>query len=237
MGADSIASVRDVTDALKQVWARPGTRLGFFGHMATQFPMMVFSLLWGLPYLISGQHLSKSTASVLITTFVLSTIVIGPVIGILTSRHPLRRSWLILGVVAADIMVWTAILALPGPAPLWLLVVLVVTLAAGGPGSVVGLDIARTSNPRLNIGVAQSIANLGGFLATLFVLAAMGAVMTGAGGFTPEAFRIAWLVMYPVWALAIVGLVVTRRKARALDARNGIVPRPLRQVLAAAAHR
>ncbi|HYJ57631.1 MAG TPA: MFS transporter, partial [Mycobacterium sp.] len=47
-----IASVRDVTDALKQVWARPGTRLGFFGHMATQFPMMVFSLLWGLPYLI-----------------------------------------------------------------------------------------------------------------------------------------------------------------------------------------
>ena len=61
--------------------------------------------------------------------------------------------------------------------------------------------------------------------------------MTAAGGFTPEAFRVAWLVMYPVWALAIVGVVITRRKARALDAENGIVPRPLRQVLAAAAHR
>ena len=61
-----IASVRDVSDALKQVWARPGTRLGFFGHMATQFPMMVFSLLWGLPYLISAQHHSESTASMLI---------------------------------------------------------------------------------------------------------------------------------------------------------------------------
>jgi hypothetical protein len=120
---------------------------------------------------------------------------------------------------------------------MWLLVVLVVILAAGGPGSVVGLDIARTANPRLNIGVAQSIANLGGFLATLFVLAAMGAVMTVAGGFTPEAFRVAWLVMYPVWALAIVGIVLTRRKARRLDAEIGIVPRPLRQVLAAAAHR
>jgi MFS family permease len=230
-----IASVRDVGDALKQVWSRPGTRLGFFGHMATQFPMMVFSLLWGMPYLISGQRLSQSTASMLIMVLVLSTVAIGPVIGVLTARHPLRRSWLILGIVVADIALWTLILALPGPAPLWLLITLVVTLAAGGPGSVVGLDIARTSNPQLNIGVAQSIANLGGFMATLLVLATMGAVMTAAGGFTPEAFRIAWLVMYPVWALAIVGIVVTRRKARRLDAANGIVPRPLRQVLADAA--
>ncbi|HEX7426660.1 MAG TPA: MFS transporter, partial [Mycobacterium sp.] len=232
-----IASARDVGVALKDVWARPGTRLGFFGHMATQFPMMVFSLLWGLPYLVSAQHLSESTASILIMAFVLSTVAIGPVIGVLTARHPLHRSWLILGIVAADIAIWTLILALPEPAPLWLLVVLVVTLAAGGPGSVVGLDIARTANLRLNIGVAQGIANLGGFLATLLVLAAMGAVMTAAGGFTPEAFRMAWLVMYPVWAVAIVGIVVTRRKARRLDAENGIVPRPLRQVLAQAANR
>jgi len=232
-----IASVRDIGDALKQVWARPGTRLGFFGHMATQFPMMVFSLLWGLPYLISAQRHSESTASMLIMVLVLSTVAIGPVIGVLTSRHPLHRSWLILGIVAADVAVWTLILALPGPAPMWLLVVLVVTLAACGPGSVVGLDIARTSNPDMNIGLAQSIANLGGFMATLLVLAAMGVVMTAAGGFTPEAFRVAWLVMYPVWALAVVGIVVTRRKARRLDAENGIVPRPLRQVLAAVAMR
>ncbi len=232
-----IASVRDIGDALKQVWARPGTRLGFFGHMATQFPMMVFSLLWGLPYLVSAQRHSESTASMLIMVLVLSTVAIGPVIGVLTSRHPLHRSWLILGIVAADVAVWTLILALPGPAPMWLLVVLVVTLAACGPGSVVGLDIARTSNPDTNIGLAQSIANLGGFMATLLVLAAMGVVMTAAGGFTPEAFRVAWLVMYPVWALAVVGIVVTRREARRLDAENGIVPRPLRQVLAAVAMR
>jgi MFS family permease len=232
-----IASVRDIGDALKQVWARPGTRLGFFGHMATQFPMMVFSLLWGLPYLISAQRHSESTASMLIMVLVLSTVAIGPVIGVLTSRHPLHRSWLILGIVAADVAVWTLILALSGPAPMWLLVVLVVTLAACGPGSLVGLDIARTSNPDMNIGLAQSIANLGGFTATLLVLAAMGVVMTATGGFTPEAFRMAWLVMYPVWALAVVGIVVTRRKARRLDAENGIVPRPLRQVLAAAALR
>ncbi|WP_396909294.1 nitrate/nitrite transporter [Mycolicibacterium sp.] len=232
-----IASVGDVGAALKQVWSRPGTRLGFFGHMATQFPVTVFALLWGFPYLISAQHLSESTASMLIMVLVVSTVAIGPVIGVLTARHPLHRSWLIFGIMAPAVAVWTLVLALPGPAPLWLLIVLVVTLAAGGPGSVVGLDIARTSNPRLNIGVAQGIANLGGFTATLFVLAAMGAVMTIAGGFTPEAFRLSWLVMYPVWALAVLGIIVTRRKARRLDAENGIVPRPLRQVLAEVTNR
>ena len=48
--------------------------------------------------------------------------------------------------------VWTVVLSLAGPAPLWLLVVLVVVLAADGPGSVVGFDIARTANPSTSLG-------------------------------------------------------------------------------------
>ena len=97
---------------------------------------------------------------------------------------------------------------------MWLLVLLVVVLSAGGPGSVVGFDIARTSNPTANLGVAQSMVNLGGFLATLLVLAAMGGVLTALGGFTPEAFRVAWLVQYPVWAFAVAGVLITRRQTR-----------------------
>jgi MFS family permease len=146
-------------------------------------------------------------------------------------RHPLRRSWVVLGIIAAEATVWTAVLAQPGPAPRWLLVALVVVLAAAGPGSVVGIDIARTHNPSANLGVAQSMVNMGGFLASLAVLVTMGAVLTALGGFTPEAFRVAWLVQYPVWALAVTGILVARRKARRVDAERGIVPRPLRTVL------
>jgi MFS family permease len=215
------------------VWRRPGTRLGFFGHMGTQFSMMVFSLLWGVPYLVSGQGLSPAEAGGLVSLFVVCAIVIGPVVGVLTARHPLRRSWLVLSIIAANVTVWTALLALSGPAPRWLLVVLVIVLAAGGPGSVVGFDIARTSNPGPNLGVAQSIVNLGGFLASLAVLATMGVVLNALGGFTFEAFRVAWLVQYPVWLLATVGVLITRRKARRLDAARGIVPRPLREVVTA----
>jgi MFS family permease len=226
-------SAREIGGQMLAVWRRPGTRLGFFGHMGTQFSMMVFSLLWGVPYLVSAQGLSSGQAGILVALFVVCAILIGPVIGVLTARHPLRRSWLVLGIVAANVGVWTAVLSLPGPAPRWLLVVLVIVLAAGGPGSVVGFDIARTANPTPNLGVAQSIVNLGGFLASLLVLATMGVVLDALGGFTFEAFRIAWLVQYPVWLLATVGVVITRRKARRLDAERGVVPRPLRAVLAA----
>jgi MFS family permease len=225
-------SAREIGGQMLAVWRRPGTRLGFFGHMGTQFSMMVFSLLWGIPYLVSAQGLSSGEAGGLVSLFVVCAILIGPVIGVLTARHPLRRSWLVLGIVAANVTVWTALLALSGPAPRWLLVVLVVVLAAGGPGSVVGFDIARTSNPTPNLGVAQSIVNLGGFLASLLVLATMGVLLDVLGGFTFDAFRMAWLVQYPVWLVAVIGIVVTRRKARRIDAARGVVPRPLRQVLA-----
>jgi MFS family permease len=201
--------------------------------MGTQFSMMVFSLLWGVPYLVTAQGLSSGEAGRLVSLFVVCAILIGPVIGVLTARHPMRRSWLMLGIIAANATVWTAVLSSPGPAPRWLLVVLVVVLAAGGPGSVVGFDIARTANPGSNLGVAQSIVNLGGFVASLLVLATMGVLLDALGGFSFEAFRIAWLAQYPVWLLATAGVLITRRKARRLDAARGVVPRPLWEVLTA----
>ena len=42
-------------------------------------------------------------------------IVIGPTLGLLATRHPLRRSWLVLAVIAAEATVWTAVLLQPGP--------------------------------------------------------------------------------------------------------------------------
>ena len=183
--------------------------------------MMVFTLLWGVPYLLTGQQLSPAAVGALLTLFVLCMIVIGPALGLLDRPAPAAP---LLAGARGDRRrgdVWTAVLLQPGPAPLWLLVLLIVVLAAAGPGSIVGIDISRTANPRRSLGVAQSMTNLGGFLASLVVLAGMGAVMTALGGFTPEAFRVAWLLQYPVWAIAVVGVLVNRRQARALDASAG----------------
>ena len=187
--------------------APAGHAVGFFSHMAVQFSMNVFTLLWGVPWLVSAQGLSSGAAGALITLFVVCTIAFGPIAGALTTWRPLRRSRLVLVVVGVTATLWTVVLSLPGPAPRGCWWLLIVVLGMGGPASVVGIDIGRTSNPTSSLGVAQAVVNLGGFSASLGVLAAMGAVLTLSGGFTTEAFRLAWLVQYPVWAVGVACLL------------------------------
>ncbi len=209
-------SVRETVDGIKTVWLRPGTRLGFFTHMGTQFSVTVFALMWGVPYLTVAQGRSAGVAGTLLTVSVAAAICSGVLIGILTGRFPHRRSRLVLAIIASNAAAWTVVLALPGPAPLWLLVVLVVVISVGGPGSMVGFDFARTFNPSATLGTAQGMVNMGGFLASLLLMQSMGLILQAAGGLTFESFRWAWTLQYAVWALAVTGILITRRKVRRL---------------------
>jgi MFS family permease len=206
-------SVRETLVSVKTIWLRPGTRLGFFTHMGTQFSVTVFALMWGVPYLTVAQNLSRRDAGTLLTISVVAAIVFGIVIGMVTGRHPHRRSWVVLGIVISNALVWTVVLSLPHAAPHWLLVVLIVVISFGGPGSMVGFDFARTFNPRSTLGTAQGAVNMGGFVASLLVMLAMGLIIGAAGGYSFDSFRLAWCVQYVVWALAIAGILITRRKA------------------------
>ncbi|SFM88930.1 Nitrate/nitrite transporter NarK [Pseudonocardia ammonioxydans] len=225
------ATPREVLDGLKDAWRHPGTRLGLWTHAGTQFSGLVFALLWGVPYLVAGQGMSTTGASVMLTVLVLAGAVVGPVFGEFTARHPLRRSWLVLSVIGATALVWAVVLLVPPPAPLWLLVLLVLVLAANGPSSAVGFDYARTFNPEHRRGTAVGIVNVGGFTASLTTTLLVGAVLGLAGGYTPEAFRIAWLVQFPIWAVTTLGVLATRRKARRVMAEEGTVVPPLREAL------
>lgn len=211
---DPVTDLRATLKSIKTVWMRPGTRLGFFSHMGTPFSITVFALMWGVPYLTVAQNVSRAGAGTLLTISVVAAIVSGVLIGIITGRHPHRRSWVVLGIIASNALAWTAVLALPTPAPYWLLVVLVTVISSGGPGSVVGFDIARTFNPGATLGTAQGAVNVGGFLAALVVMQTMGLIIEAAGGYSFESFRLAWCVQYLVWAVAVVGILITRRKAR-----------------------
>ena len=85
-----------------------------------------------------------------------------------------------------------------------------------GPGSMVGFDFARTFNPSTTLGTAQGMVNMGGFLASLLLMQAMGVILEATGGLSFDSFRIAWTLQYVVWSVAVVGILVTRRKARRL---------------------
>lgn len=220
-------------DHLAQAWTHPGTRLGLWTHFTAQFPATAFALIWGYPYLVSAEGASRQVASALFTLLVVAGAVAGPVTGTLAGRHPLRRSWLVLATVAVNATAWTAVIAWPGPAPLWLLVVLVLALATGGPGSLVGLDFARTYNPAHRLGTATGLVNVGGFVASLVVVLAIGVVLDVLGGTGDLAsFRAAFAVQYAVWAVGVVGILRERRLVRARMASEGVVVPPVRAALA-----
>ncbi len=208
------SSVGEVWASVKTVWLRPGTRLGFFTHMGTQFSVTVFALMWGLPYLTVAQGLSAHVAGTLLSLSVVAAILSGIVIGVFTGRRPHRRSRLVLAIIASNAAIWTIVLALPSAAPLWLLTLLVVVISVGGPGSMVGFDFARTFNPSTTLGTAQGMVNMGGFIASLLVMQAMGVVIGTAGGYSFESFRQAWTVQYAIWAFAVIGILITRKKTR-----------------------
>ncbi|MFB4306495.1 nitrate/nitrite transporter [Actinomadura sp. GTD37] len=216
-GRADVPTLRETGTNLVEAWRHPGTRLGLWSHFVTQFSSNTFALMWGYPYLVSGQGMKPAAASTLLTLFVLVNVVSGPFIGRLVARYPLRRSWLVLGIVGMNVAAWAAVLAWPPPAPAWLLVLLVLCVAPGGPGSMIGFDYARTFNPPGRQGTATGIVNVGGFVASLVTILLIGLVLDALspdGEFTPGAFRAAWTVQIGIWAIGIAGVLRSRALAR-----------------------
>ena len=211
--------VRALARTVRHAWGTPGTKLGLWSHFSAQFGSTVFALLWGYPFLVAGQGLSPRTAGLLLMLMTLTAIVTGPIIGGFVTKYPFSRSTLILGIVAAIAAVWAVVLLWPGRAPLWILVVLVVVTAVGGPGSMVGFDLARTFNPPTRVGSATGIVNVGGFFASLSTVTLIGVILDivapgGPSTYTADSFRAAMSVQYVVWAIGVVQIVRFRRLVR-----------------------
>lgn len=209
-----------IRHSLGASWAQPGTRLGFWMHFSTQFSATTFGLLWGYPFFVRGEGRSDHVAGLLLTLMVVAVMSAGPVLGWAITRHPWHRSSIVLGIIAAIVAVWTAVLVWSGPAPLWLLVLLVVVMGVGGPASMIGFDLARTSNPADRLGSATAIVNQAGFLASLVLVVAIGLILDwrtpgSSTAYTPSAFRWAMSFQYVLWGLGLVQIWRYRVRARA----------------------
>lgn len=226
--------------SLARAWSQPGTRLGMWSHFTIQFSGTVFAMTWGYPFLISGQGLDAATVAALMALYVAAAMAVGPFIGRFVSRHPLRRSTMVLLIAGATATAWAAVLLLPGRAPLWLLAGLVVVLAIGGPGSMIGFDFARTFNPAHRIGTATGIVNVGGFIAALVSIFLIGLVLDvlNATGFSQGVlyglapFRLALSVQFLLLGIGAAAILASRRKVRRQMAAQGIVVPPLRSAIA-----
>lgn len=220
-------SMREVAGSLAASWRHPGTRLGFWVHFTTPFSSNVLGLLWGLPFFVRGEGRTDHEAALLLTLMTVTAMAVGPLLGWAIGREPWHRSTLALGIIAATVALWTVVLAWPGDAPVWLLIVLVMVVGAGGPAAMIGFDVARTSNPGERLASASGIVNQGGFVASLILVLSIGWVLDwrtpGSGSaFTPEAFRWAMSLQYVLWALGLAEIVRYRRRARAVISRSSL---------------
>ena len=227
--------------SLSHAWRQPGTTAGAVEplHRPVQRHRVRDDLGLPVPDLRAGPG-HRRTVSALMTLYVAAAIAAGPLMGSFVARHPLRRSTMVLLISAATAAAWAAVLLIPGRSPLWLLAGLVVVLAVGGPGSMIGFDFARTFNPAHRIGTATGIVNVGGFIAALMAIYLIGLVLDVlyATGFSRgelyglDPFRIALSVQFLLLGGGAGAILVIRRKVRRQMAAQGVVVPPLLAALA-----
>ena len=210
---------------LRASWAQPGTRLGFWVHFTTPFSAHLLVMLWGFPFLVLSEGLSETAAGALLSLIIVAVVASGPVLGWVVGNHPWHRSTVALGTIAAMAVTWAAVLAWPGEAPLWLLVLLVVACGCGGPASMIGFDVGRTSNPPDRLASTSGIINVGGFIAAVIVVFGVGIVLdlmtTGSStAYTPGAFRAAMSVQFLLWGLGAMQIWRYRTQVRRIVGRE-----------------
>lgn len=232
---DRSASLAAALASLRASIRHPGTRLGFWAHAATQSSGAMLALLWGFPMLSIGLGYGPAVAAGMIALMVIVAAIAGPTIGLLSARFPFRRSNLVLGIVGLMAAAWAVVLLWPGEPPFWMIVVLFVVVAAGGPGSLIGFDFARTYNPPVRHGAASGFVNLGGFTVTVMLVLLVGLVLDAQSpGAAPaqlyawEHWRVALAVQGPVVGLVVALMLVARRRTRRrLHEDEGIAVGPL----------
>ncbi len=213
-------SLTHIRMSLGDSWRQPGTRLGFWMHFTTQFSATTLGLLWGYPFFVRGECLSPGTAGTLLTLMVVALMGAGPLLGRVITLHPWHRSSIVISIVWAIVAIWTVVLLWPGEAPLPVLVVLVLVVGIGGPASVIGFDLARTSNPAYRVASATAIVNQAGFIASLLLVISIGVILDwrtpgDSDLYTPSAFRWAMSAQYVLWSLGLLQLWRWRRRTRA----------------------
>ncbi|MCW2838544.1 MAG: transporter [Aeromicrobium sp.] len=213
-------SMTHIRRSLAASWSQPGTRLGFWIHFTSQFSATTLGLLWGYPFFVQGEGRSDHVAGLLLTFLVVAAMIAGPVLGWAISRHPWHRSTIVLTIIASIVIMWTIVLAWRGEAPLWMLVVLVLVSGVGGPASMIGFDVGRTSNPLDRLASATGIINQAGFVASLLLVISIGLILDwrtpGVGSdYTPSAFRWAMSAQYLLWTVGVVQIWRYRVRTRA----------------------
>jgi sugar phosphate permease len=203
---------KSISENLSAVWRNPAMRLGFWSHWTTPFATSVFTLIWGVPFLVKAEGYSKYAASGFLTIIVLAGAIGGMILAVLTSRFTDHLTKMTYAITASQALTWALAICWPGRIPSAVIVILVVALSIGGPGSLIGFAHARRWIPVERIGTADGFINGAGFIAALIAMFGVGIILQWQGSYSLTAFKLAFAVQFPIWAIGIVQVARYNRK-------------------------
>jgi sugar phosphate permease len=193
---ESSGMLRSVRHAMRT----PGTWRGMWVHFTLCGPFVVFTALWGYPFLVRAEHYSGRDASLGLAFVVVSAVLSAPLVGMLLVRAPRARASAVSGTALALLVTWVLVLSWgPGRAPGALVALLLVVTGLSGSASVIAFDLAREANPPERGGAATGVVNIGGFAGAVLADLVIGGVidLVGHGGRGGAGYRPA-LVVVPV---------------------------------------
>lgn len=197
----------------------PGVRLGFWIHFTAPFSAGAFIMLWGYPFLTGGAGLNRPTAATLISLSVFASIAVGLLLGPLSARFRSHRVAMVSTVVLTIVVAWSVVIFWPGTPPTWMLIILMLVIAAGSPMAMLGFDVLREHAPRKQISLATGFVNMGGFIAAIITIFLIGFVLDVQGAGSPDTygvqpFKLAMSSQYLCWGVGLFFILRENRLAR-----------------------
>lgn len=210
------ATIKAVGLRVREVWALPGTRLGFWVLFAGMSANNAFMLLWGNSYLIKAAAFTPVRASAVLMYAVVASALGGPVFGWVMSRRPGARVPLAVGACLGTIAVWAiAAAAFGGRPPQAYALALFLIMGVLSQAGLAGFSLARDYNGPRTLGTATGVVNVGSFTATVATTVGIGVALALLGGDGPHAYRLAILVSVLVQAYGLSRVLVWWRRLRA----------------------
>ncbi|WP_257181170.1 MFS transporter [Corynebacterium cystitidis] len=215
--------------AMKTVFRSAVCWQAFFLHWVSMVYMLVFSLLWGVPLMTLGMGLSKPLAGTVLVINTVVTILAGPFMGAVSSRAGQRRELAGILFSLAHSVGWVVFLWSPTPRTVAAVIVMQLFIGILTPAANYGFDSVREKLPRSVVATGTGMANMGGFIAGMLAAQIMGVMLDYSSHgleYQWADFRFAWLAVFSVWAVGMVGLIIASvvlKRAEAAVASSGPV--------------
>lgn len=200
---------------IRKVGSQPVCWQAFFTHYTAILPQLIFTMLWGVPLMTMGMGLSSNQVGLILTINTISSVLCGPMMGVLSARLGQRRD--IAGIVIVVILAVSWVVFFLPSQPRGFLAALVINVITAGcaPVSNYGFDYVRENLQPAIVATGTGLGNMGGFLAGMVTTQLVGVLLDFSSSGTAYQwtdFRLAWLGVLAVWAGGMVGLFFSRRR-------------------------